>query len=110
MAAESIVETKILQCIDEGLDALGDSGKRAFYYHLKNDFDLRKEEIPRKPEIFCRGLTIMFGEEAAKLLRRWIIEKLKEDFRLKNPSTITFSKAVYLIKNKTREKSRHPSV
>lgn len=98
MTSESMDEHKVLQCIDDGLQALGDSGKKAIYYYLKKDFRLKRDEIPKKPETFCRGLTLMFGEEGADIIEKWIIEKLKISFHLKQRSEITFAKAIDMIK------------
>lgn len=97
MTSESMVEQKILQCIDDGLQALGDSSKKAIYYHLKKNFKLKRKEIPKKPEIFCKGLTLMFGEEGADIIEGWIIEKLRVSFDLKQQSKITFAKAIDMI-------------
>ena len=104
MTSESMVEQKILQCVDDGLQALEDSGKKALYYYLENHFRLKREEIPKKPEIFCRGLTLMFGEEGADVIEKWVVEKLKMSFNLKRQSKITFAKAIDIIK--ARQKKR----
>jgi hypothetical protein len=103
MTPEFMVEHKILQCIDDGLQALGDSGKKAIYYYLKKNYRLKREEIPKKPETFCRGLTLMFGQEGADIIEKWIIEKLKMGFNLKQPSKITFAKAIDMIKARQKK-------
>jgi len=104
MTAESMVEHKILRCIDDGLQTLGDSSKKAIYYYLKKNFRLKRKQIPQKPEKFCRGLTLMFGEEGAGIIEKWIIEKLKMSFNLKHGSKITLAKAIDKIK--ARQKAR----
>lgn len=98
MTVESNAEQKILQCIDDGLQTLGDSGKKAIYYYLKKNFRLKKEKIPQKPEKFCRGLTLMFGEEGADIIENWIVEKLRMSFNMKHRSKITFAEAIAMIK------------
>jgi len=103
MTSESRDEDKVLQCIDDGLQALGDSGKKAIYYYLKKDLRLKRNEIPKKPETFCRGLTSMFGEEGADIIEKWIIEKLKISFHLKQQSEITFAKAIDMIKARQKK-------
>lgn len=106
MTSESKVEHKILQCIDEGLQVLGESSKDAIYYHLEYNYKLKRKEIPRKPETFCKGLKAMFGEDGANVIRKWIIEKLKGTFHLKHHSVTTFAKAVNEIKNEADESSQ----
>ena len=98
MTAESKLEKRIMQCVDDGLEVLGDSGKKAIYYYLKKNFRLKREQIPQKPEKFCRGLTLMFGEEGTDLIEKWIVEKLRTSFNLKRQSKITFVEAVVMIK------------
>ena len=60
MAPESDLEQRIMQCIDDGLQALVDSGKKVIYYYLEKNFGLKRKEIPKKPEIFSRGLNSIF--------------------------------------------------
>jgi len=104
MTSESTDDQIILQCIDNGLQTLGDSGKKAIYYYLKKNFKLKRQKIPKKPETFCRGLTLMFGEEGADIIEKWIIEKLKANFHLKQQSEITFAKAIDMIKAKQEKR------
>ena len=103
MTAETTDEQKILRCIDDGLQTLGDSGKKAIYYYLKKNFRLKREQIPKKPEKFCRGLILMFGEEGADIIENWIIEKLKMSFNLKQRSKITFANAIDRIKARQKK-------
>ena len=103
MTSESMIEQKILQCIDDGLQVLGNGAKKAMYYYLKKNFGLKKEEILKKPKIFCRGLTSMFGEEGADIIEKWIIEKLRTSFDLKPRSKITFAKALDMIKARQKK-------
>ncbi|MGD8544931.1 MAG: hypothetical protein PVH12_02045 [Candidatus Bathyarchaeota archaeon] len=94
MASESSVEQKILECVDEGLQVLGETGKKAIYRCLESNFNVAREEIPRNPETFCKGLNTMLGEEGASIIRKWIINKLGVTFHLKFPFQTTFTKAV----------------
>jgi hypothetical protein len=104
MPSESTDDQRILQCIDDGLQTLGDSGKKAIYYYLKKNFKLKRQKIPKKPEIFCRGLTLMFGDEGADIIEKWIIEKLKTSFHLEHQSDIKFAKAIDIIKSKQEKR------
>ncbi len=103
MTAESKLEKRIMQCVDDGLKVLGDSGKKATYYYLKKNFRLKREQIPQKPEKFCRGLTLMFGEEGADMIENWIVEKLRMTFHLKQRSKITFANAIDMIKARQKK-------
>ena len=97
MTVEFKVEQQILQCVDDGLQALGNEGKKAVYYYLEESFGLNKQEIPKKPKIFWKGLNSIFGKEGASLIERWITEKLKMSFNLKRISKVTFTEIVTII-------------
>lgn len=102
MTTESKVKQKILQCIDDALQALGDGGRKAIYYYLEKNLGLKREEIPRKPEIFWKGLNSIFGEEGARIIEKWILQKLGISFELKVGSKLTFFEAIAIIKAKPR--------
>jgi len=98
MTPESELEKRIMQCVDDGLEVLGDSGKKAVYYYLEKNFGVKRKEIPKKPESFRKGLISIFGEEGPDLIEKWIVEKLRTSFDLKQQSKITFAEAVAMIK------------
>jgi len=103
MTAESELEKRIMQCVDDGLEVLGDGGKKAVYYYLEKNFGLKREEIPKKPEMFRKGLNFMFGEEGTDLIEKWIVEKLRISFNLKPQFKITLAEAVAMIKAQAKE-------
>jgi len=35
---------------------LGESGRKAVYFHLQNLHSLKREDVPEKPEVFVEGL------------------------------------------------------
>jgi hypothetical protein len=103
MTAESKLEKRIMQCVDDGLEVLGDSSKKAVYYYLENNFELKRKEIPKKPEIFRKGLISMFGEEGTDLIEKWIVEKLRTSFNLKQQFNTAFAEAVAMIKAQPKQ-------
>lgn len=103
MTAESKLEKRIMQCVDDGLEVLGDSGKNAVYYYLEKNFGVKRKEIPKKPELFRKGLIFIFGEEGTDLIEKWIVEKLRTSFDLKQQSKTTFAEAVAMIKAQAKQ-------
>ncbi len=97
MFSETKTTRKILRCIDEGLEILGSSGKKAVYYHLENKMGIRKREICEKPEVFLDGLQLIFGKEGMELIERSLVQKLARAFNLKTRSRIGFVEALELI-------------
>ena len=59
----------LLESVDEGFLALGDSVRRAMYWHLENRFSLKRDEIPDRPGVFAEALRDMLGAGADVLLR-----------------------------------------
>jgi hypothetical protein len=97
MTADSNVEQEILQCIDDGLQILGDSCKEAINYYLEKN-GLKKEEIAEKPETLQKGLSQIFGEEGACIVEKWIVQKLTMKFELKQESKLTLVEAITMIR------------
>lgn len=101
-ATSSIPEQRILQCVDAGLQALGDSGKYITYHYLEKNFGLKQNEIPEKPEAFCRAVTSILGDAGAAVIEEWILQKMKQNFKLNQPSKLTFVRAVLIVKAKQK--------
>jgi hypothetical protein len=106
MTTDSNIEQEILQCIDDGLQILGDSCKEAINYYLERN-GLKKEEIPKKPETLRKGLSLIFGEEGADVVEKWIVQKLTMKFELKQESKLTLAEAITMIRT---TQNKHHSV
>ncbi len=63
-------EKLFIEAVDEGLETLGESGKHMIFFHLDKSYSVKKNDIPKKPEAFARGLQKIFGAGAS------VIEKL----------------------------------
>jgi len=68
-------EGLLLNAIDEGLSALGESPKRVVYFYLEKKFNINRREIPDKIEDFVEALEKIFGL-GAKFLQILIIKQL----------------------------------
>jgi len=68
-------ERLLLNAIDEGLSALGESPKRVVYFYLEKKFSIKRREIPHKIEHFVEALEKIFGL-GAKFLQILIIKQL----------------------------------
>jgi len=65
----------LLEAVDEGLLILGESARKAIYFHLQNGCSLPREDIPDKPEMFAEGLKKMFGA-GAKVIEESVVKIL----------------------------------
>jgi hypothetical protein len=49
-------EKLFMEAVDEGLKVLSESGRQMVFFHLERSFSIRREDIPKKPEAFVKGL------------------------------------------------------
>jgi hypothetical protein len=74
----------LLDAIEGGLSLLGDSPKKAIFYHLETSFHLKKEDIPLNLSEFQQALEGVFGPGAPyieRLIMRSLCEKLGVGFQ-----------------------------
>jgi PAS domain S-box-containing protein len=90
-----------LASVDEALSALGESAKKAIYFHIEKTFKIRKQEIPNQVEQFAEALEAMFGP-GCKSLELMFMERLhtkvKDVCGLIKPEEFTFPKYIHAIK------------
>jgi hypothetical protein len=98
MSLNPDAKLKISQCVDEVLETLGKRGKQALIRYLEIDIGLKTEEIPQKPELFRKGLNLIFGEQAAGLLETEIVQKLQTSLGLDPKSKLTLAETIKIIK------------
>lgn len=73
----------LLEAVEEGLSSLGDSPKRAIFFHLENSFEISKDNIPTNLTEFSKALEKIFGPGASyleKLIAKRLYEKLGLEF------------------------------
>lgn len=68
-------EKLFIEAVDEGLEALGESGKHMIFFHLEKSYSIKRHEIPKKPEAFAEGLEKIFGA-GASVLEKLIVKSL----------------------------------
>ena len=54
----------LVSAVDEALNSLGESVKQSIYFHMENQFNVTKKQIPRNLEGFQGGLEKIFGAGA----------------------------------------------
>jgi hypothetical protein len=67
----------LLEAVDYAFSSLGESCRRALYFHLETTFRLPRRQIPKKPEEFDETLKTIFKSGAA-FLEKLILRKLCE--------------------------------
>ncbi|MCW4052741.1 MAG: hypothetical protein NWE78_06010 [Candidatus Bathyarchaeota archaeon] len=99
----------LLQAVDEGLSSIGESPKKAIYFHLEKTFKIRKHDIPRNIEVFAEAIERIFGMGADYLeilIMKRLHDKVKEDFDLDNASELRFIEYVDAVQRILIKKSK----
>jgi hypothetical protein len=79
MAQVVDIDTKILECVEMGLDHFGASFKFVVYHELKNTENLEGIALIHKPVSFTEGLERMFGAGSLSI-KKAIISELSARF------------------------------
>lgn len=66
-AYEEDFDDILLETIDETLSSLGEPVKNAVYFHLQTNFNISKNEIPKKINEFSNIVQKIFGSGASRL-------------------------------------------
>jgi hypothetical protein len=95
-------EKLLLDAVDEGLAWLGESASRAIYYHLENDFNIKRQDIPCKIEGFADAVEKIFGAAAGFLeieIMKKLHEKVGDSFRyFPEQKNLVFTEYIKTIK------------
>lgn len=108
----------LLEAIEEALSGFGENVKTAVFLHLEENFNIKKEEIPRKIVDFQAALEHFFGL-GARSLEILFMKSLHSKIELvcKWPTwckwvipDVTFQEYVCLVKQKFEEVGRARAV
>jgi hypothetical protein len=97
----------LMEAVDEGLSALGESSKQAIYFHLEKGFNVTKEEIPDKVEVFAVAIEKIFGLGAnflEILIRQRLYQILDGSLEWNGTKNLTFAKYVAVVRRRFFEK------
>ncbi len=78
---ENNFDKALLSAIEDGLCPLGDSSRKAIFFHLEKSFGIRKENIPTKLKEFREALEGIFGP-GAQTIGRLITKYLQSELGL----------------------------
>ena len=88
-------EKTLLRAVDDGLLLLGETPRKAIYYHLDENFQLERENIPEEIEKFARALNAVFGS-GAELIEKFIVKELYRGLKLNFEEKINLEFADYV--------------
>jgi hypothetical protein len=104
----------LLESVDDGLSVLGDSGKQVVYYHLEENFKIKRQDIPYKIKEFTDAIERIFGAGAKILeikIMRSLFKKggyaLKKYLKLQNLTFIEYVTTAKLAMNNYANGKEH---
>ena len=59
--SRNVTDEMVLDVIDKGLSALGESPKQAIWYYLEKDFKINSHQLPENLDAFEGALQKVFG-------------------------------------------------
>jgi len=71
----------LLEAVDHALLTLGESPRKAIYYHLNKRFRLQREEIPEDTDKFSQALNTILGS-GAEVIEKLIVKNLYRKLNL----------------------------
>ena len=86
-------ELLLSEAIDEGLSLLGDSGKKAIYFYLDKQYDIKQHEMGARVEDFSVALEKIFGLGAVflqTLILKRLYLKMGREYEEKDPAQPNF--------------------
>jgi hypothetical protein len=95
-------EKILIEAVDEGLSSLGESSKKAVYFHLDKNFNIKKQEIPEKIEAFAGAVENIFGFGANFLeiaIMRQLHAKVSQGAKWHISKDLTFTEYVSVAKH-----------
>jgi len=102
-------KTLLLKAIDEELSSLGESSRQAIYFHLEKSFNIKKQEIPNKIDVFADAIEQIFGVGASFLeilIMKRLYEKVEREFELNDSADFAFTEYITAAKRSFVEKNR----
>ena len=76
---------------------MGESSKKAVYFHIEKSFSIKKEEIPRRIEDFARAIESIFGLGAHFLeiiIMKRLNQRIRSGFNWSESSDFTFAEYI----------------
>jgi len=71
----------LLEAVDCALLSLGETPRKAIYYHLNKSFKLQRKEIPEDADEFSQALNTIFGP-GAEVIEKIIVKNLYSKLNL----------------------------
>ena len=96
----------VLDCIDRQLGStLGEAVRESLYYSMERNQNLRKDQIPYRPDEFAKAIRMYFGAGSLDLIERMITRELTYSCRMEVPASGLVETIKAIMTNSGRERS-----
>ena len=102
-------EKLLLEAVDESLSTLGESSRQAIYFHLQRSFNISKEDIPRKIDVFAEAIEKVFGLGAdflEILIMKRFHEKVGGNLNIRHTTNFAFADYMVAAKRNFMKRGR----
>ena len=102
-------EKLLLEAVDESLSTLGESSRQAIYFHLQRSFNISKEDIPRKIDVFAEAIEKVFGLGAdflEILIMKRFHEKVGGNLNIRHTTNFAFADYMVAAKRSFMKRGR----
>jgi len=99
---EAPFEKVFMSALDRAMLLLGDSGRKAAYYHIEKTLGLKRNMWHKNPEAFVEALKQIFGPQGSRLLLNAIAKELLTQLDLKiQEKTVSLPELIRLAEQYT---------
>ena len=96
----------VLDCIDRQLaSSLGEAVRDSLYFSMERNQNLRKDQIPNRPDEFVKAIRMYFGAGSLDLIDRMITRELMYSCRMEVPANGLVETIKAIMSNNGRERS-----
>jgi hypothetical protein len=100
---EASFQEVFMSALDRAMLLLGDSGRKATYYHIEKALKLKRNMWHKNPEAFTEALKQIFGPQGSRLLLNAIAKELIAQLNLKiQEKTVSLPELIRLAEQHTR--------
>ncbi len=89
-----------MKALDDALAVFDESVRQAIYFYLEKDHQLKREEIPLKPDKFDQAISKMFGSKGARTIELLGLKRLYEALGRRGVPSEDFVKEVRSLREK----------
>lgn len=89
-----------MKSVDEALGVFDESVRQAIYFYLEKDYNIKREQIPLRPDQFDRGVSRIFGPKGARTIKLLALNRLYDALGTRGTPSEDFDQEVRKLRTK----------